>query len=177
MGPPPLGYVLGCYDIKSSVFGVYFSWYGSDHHVTSRIRLDQAGPLSSPAGGRLWVPTWVKPKHFWPLSLGMSKNYAQWRYSKGFTFSIQENRLPLFPTGFELSPCKGGQFNIDTIQTGRILTPKRPIDTMCYWLRLGCRRRFTAHKKLRRVCCSFTSPHQSAAVSKVSRIRTCLGHW
>ena len=50
---------------------------------------------------------------------------------------VQEHRLPLFPIGYELSPCKGGRFNVETLWAGRILTPKRPIAAVYYWLGLG----------------------------------------
>ena len=50
--------------------------------------------------------------------------------------SIQENRLTLFPIGYGLFPCKDGRFNMETLGAGRILTPKRPIASMSYWLGL-----------------------------------------
>ena len=49
----------------------------------------------------------------------------------------QENRHPRFPLGYELYLCKDGRFNMETLCAGGILTPKRPIATMCYWLGLG----------------------------------------
>ena len=38
--------------------------------------------------------------------------------------------------GYELSPCKDGRFNMETLWSGRILTPKCQIATMSYWLGL-----------------------------------------
>ena len=54
----------------------------------------------------------------------------------------------LFPIGYELSLCKDGRFNIETLWARRILTPKRPIATMCYWLGL-CSTVRVQHFKLR----------------------------
>ena len=75
-------------------------------------------------------------KFFEFLPVDISKKDIQWRCSKGGKLPIQENRLEVFLIGFELSPCENGRFNTETIRTGKISTPKRPIAAKRYWLGL-----------------------------------------
>ena len=54
----------------------------------------------------------------------------------GFKLANNESRFPIFPIPYELSPCKDGRFNMETLWAGRILTPKRPIAANRYWIGL-----------------------------------------
>ena len=84
------------------------------------------------------------PSLFDPLTVEISKNHTQWLDSKGIKLAYKENIFPFFPIPYELSPCRDGRFNMETLRTGRILTPKRPIAANRYWIGLGCTLHHTA---------------------------------
>ena len=75
----------------------------------------------------------------WQLrNYSKSKLYKrqQRRNRKGFKLANEENRCPLFPIPYELSSCKDGRFNMETLRDGRILTPKCIIAANRYWIGL-----------------------------------------
>ena len=47
---------------------------------------------------------------------------------------LSRKQTSIFPIHYELSPCRHSRFNMEDLWAGRILTPKRPIATMRYWL-------------------------------------------
>ena len=53
--------------------------------------------------------------------------------------SLQIKQISTFPVHYELSPCKDGRFNMETLRAGRILMPKRPIAANHYWIGLRAR--------------------------------------
>ena len=73
---------------------------------------------------------------FDPFLVEISKNDTQFRYSKGFKLTNEENRFSLVLIPYELTPCKDGRFNMGTLWAGRILTPKRRITAKRYWIEL-----------------------------------------
>ena len=110
-------YILasGCFGIKSSISSIYLSWYGSDIHFTTRVQVDQQGPLLVPADDRAWVRHGLTPTRFWPLSgENTEKTIHSGVIAKASTFLFKKTDFHFFPIGYELSPCKNDRFDMET---------------------------------------------------------------
>ena len=121
--------------INFSILSVYFSWYGSDHHETTRMQLDHTGPLLFPADDRVLIPAWLTLKRFWPPSYRNIQNDTDGVVARLQAFYSRKQILNC-NICCELSSCKYGQFYMETAWVGRIFTPIRPIAAKYYWLGL-----------------------------------------
>ena len=93
-------YIQGfsCSGINFSINSIYFSCYGSDNQVTTRIQLDHRGSLLFPSRrSSMGSDMGQRPNAFDPFPVEISKSDTQRRYSKGFKLANEENRFPLFP--------------------------------------------------------------------------------